>query len=470
MFLRSLYLENIRSIGELEISFETENAENRKWTILLGENGTGKSTILRAAALLLAGSDSLPALLRTPEIWVRNGKKSGRIEGVITTAEGDSRKVTVDIKQNEAMGSMLKRNDRNLKKLDAALAWNPRSYFVVGYGASRRLPADEAPKFSNAETYSHPRARAVATLFSRDASLRSVDSWAMDVHYRKKEAGLTLIRSAMDELLPGVKFEGINKESRQLIFDTPDGKVPLQQLSDGYQNMASWIGDLLFRITDSFKQYKKPLEARGLLLLDEVDLHLHPTWQRQVLDFLDKKLPNFQVLATTHSPFTAQQAPLDALHVLERSALLKGKEAPVLVAKQFHGNPKLLRVEQLIEPLLGLETAESLAAQRAREQQKGLKEKQKLTSAEKQDLAELTGVLKLLPRQQTSDPEKIKNLELLERIDKHFSRNRTNGGPRNTPSIDLTVAEAEAVLDRVEALPRPPQKTSSKSKLPKRVK
>lgn len=93
-----------------------------------------------------------------------------------------------------------------------------------------------------------------------------------------------------------------------MIFKTPEGEVPLDDLSDGYQNVAVWVGDLLYRITSTFGDYKSPLKARGVLLIDEIDLHLHTKWQRSLLSFLKNKLPNFQLIVTTHSPMVAQQA------------------------------------------------------------------------------------------------------------------------------------------------------------------
>ena len=81
-------------------------------------------------------------------------------------------------------------------------------------------------------------------------------------------------------------------------FQTMDGTVTLGELSDGYQNLAAWIGDLLYRITEAFAHHRQPLHARGLLLIDEIDAHLHPAWQRKLREFLTAKLPNFQIIAT----------------------------------------------------------------------------------------------------------------------------------------------------------------------------
>ena len=176
----------------------------------------------------------------------------------------------------------------------------------------------------------------------------------MDLDYRKPEVAQAILRETFAEMLPGIEFERIDKENRKLIFQTPDGSLPLEVLSDGYQNIISWCGDLLYRITETFTNYVKPLEARGLLLIDEVDLHLHPLWQRKLVDFLQKKLPHFQILATTHSPLTAHQTSENELYLLRRPP----GSPPML--EPFPGDPRKLLLHQfLMSPAFGLETADS---------------------------------------------------------------------------------------------------------------
>jgi DNA repair exonuclease SbcCD ATPase subunit len=95
MFLQRLTLSNVKSFKELEIVLTQENGNTRAWTLILGENGTGKSTILKSAALLLAGSDALPELLVRPDDWIRLGASSCSLHADIVTAEGEER--TVDL-------------------------------------------------------------------------------------------------------------------------------------------------------------------------------------------------------------------------------------------------------------------------------------------------------------------------------------------------------------------------------------
>ncbi len=366
MFLRHLTLENIRSIESLDIDFtppEGSKDHVRRWTCILGENGIGKSTILRSIGLLMAGSETLPKLIDSPTRWLRLKAKTGHISAQIATQDGEVRNITLDFKSKDTLTSFLKRNEATLKPLDAALSHTARSYFTAGYGVSRRFPSSDGDKFQAANS-APPRAASIATLFRGDSSLRSIESWAMDLHYRKGPAGLSMIRQALNALLPDVKFHGIDKEKRQLLFKTSDGNIPLAELSDGYQSIISWYGDLLFRITETFQDYKKPQDARGLLLLDEIDLHLHPKWQRRVIDHIRTTLPNFQFIATTHSPLTAQQCGDSELYVLKRE---EDKKHSVRL-HHYEGAPDLLRIDQLlVSPIFGLDTGMSLRVQELRE-------------------------------------------------------------------------------------------------------
>lgn len=426
MFLRRFTLENIRSIESLDIDFsppEKSKDPIRRWTCILGENGIGKSTILRSIGLLMAGSEALTKLIDDPTRWLRLKEKTGRISAQIATQAGEVRDIALDFKSNDTLTSFLKRNEATLEPIDAALRHTARSYFTAGYGVSRRFPNSDGDKFQSAKS-AHPRAASIATLFRGDTSLRSIESWAMDLHYRKGAAGLSMIRHALNALLPEVKFHGIDKENRQLLFNTADGRIPLAQLSDGYQSIISWYGDLLFRITESFQDYKKPQEARGLLLLDEIDLHLHPKWQRRVIDHLRTTLPNFQFIATTHSPLTAQQCGEAELFVLERE---DDKKRSVRL-HHYEDAPDLLRIDQLlVSPIFGLDTGMSLRIQELRE-----KSAAQRTPAEKE-------TLRSVPRPRVDQETEDEKVALLQEL-----RDARRSRKANTSAAPATRSRASA--------------------------
>ncbi len=391
MFLLSIELKNVRSYRNLRLSFRDDNQIDKnaphKWTYVLGENGTGKSTLLRAIALVTAGSEALRELVDRPEDWIHMGSDHCTIRAELSTAKNELRRVELNIHRGDGFSDLLERNREGLNQLDDALEHTLRNYPVIGYGVNRRS-ANSSKGFSNAKdmtSFSNPRAQRVATLFNNEARLTPVEQWAMDLEYRRGDEGLKVIRDAFNQLIPHVKFDGIDRENRRLMFKTQDGVVPYQWLSDGYQTIVGWIGDLLFRITETFSNYKDPFKARGVLMLDEIELHLHPLWQRQLADFLSRRLPNFQIIATTHAPLTAHQAGPGELFIVKRN---KNTSAPTVT--HYEGEPRRLMLHQLLQtPAFGLETLDSGHVEKLREEFKRLRKTKSLSVGQKKKLTEI---------------------------------------------------------------------------------
>ncbi|MGB1109955.1 MAG: AAA family ATPase [Gammaproteobacteria bacterium] len=412
MFLAEIELENVRSFPSLRLNFTGENDKTRRWTYILGENGIGKSTLLKAIALVTAGSDALSELIGDPDAWIRTGQDQCRIRAVLRTARNESRPVELIIKRGHGIRDLMSTNHEGLSLLDDALSHTLRNYPVIAYGVSRR--SADAGKFSigqDQSPFEHDRARSVATLFTSDARLTPIEQWAMDMEYRRGQEGLEIIQSAFRQLIPHVSFHGIDKENRRLLFKTPDGVVPYQYLSDGYQTIVGWIGDLLYRVTETFSNYKDPFKARGLLMLDELELHLHPLWQRKLTDFLKARLPNFQVIATTHAPLTAHQAGLNELFFIRRG---KGKHPEL---SQYEGEPRQLMLHQLLQtPAFGLDTLDSQYVEGMRDELKRLRAKKTLSPAQQTRLENVRANLAQVPDWQTPSDWEKRQLALMEKI------------------------------------------------------
>jgi predicted ATP-binding protein involved in virulence len=356
MYLLRLEIENVRAIRSMIVDFRASAAssEGRKWTVLLGENGCGKSTILKSIGLVLAGSEALSDLIGEPSQWVRVGEERAKLVATICTATGEERTVSLIINRNDRRDVVIRNNSESLRALDDAIGHADRNYFIAGYGAFRRPPSNSEYSSPTRSRRRRGRSAQLATLFSSDYELVGLEDWALTLDYARGSAGLTVISHALEQLLPGMQFAGIDKSIRSVMMETVDGKIPLAQLSEGYQAMAAWAGDLLFCMTETFKDRNDPLAARGVLLIDEMDLHLHPVWKRSLIDFLNSAFPNLQFIATTHSPLSIQQCREGELFVVRRNET----SAPTLVA--FNGDPSQLRLSDLfLSPLIGLETLDS---------------------------------------------------------------------------------------------------------------
>jgi predicted ATPase len=410
MFLRRLDFKNVRCLKDLSLDFSNSTGGIRKWTFILGENGTGKSTIIRGAGLVTCGSDSLAEVLGDPRYWITEGQERCQISAVIETKTNEQRELRIEFGKNDSLSEIISRNVETLAPIDDALKHTSRNYFVAGYGASRRLSSHDERR-AKTSGYRHIRAQSIATLFDSDATLNPLESWAMDMDYRRGEEGITTVRKVLSNFLPGMRFDSIDRDSGRLLFKTVDGIVPLQYLSDGYQNVAAWVGDLLFRISEAFDDYKSPLKARGLLIIDEVDLHLHPIWQRSLHTFLTKKLPNLQLLVTTHSAITAQQANENELNYLVR-------ERKRINLRTFKDDPSKLLVSQLLmSDIFGLETDEALPVEKKKNRYRQLRDKSPIGTKEKDELERLKDELLSLPQAGVSNLTLHKEqIELMKKI------------------------------------------------------
>lgn len=416
MFLKHIHLKNFRGIQNFSLSFQ-EDDDVRKWTMILGENGTGKTNILRAIALVCAGSNALGELLGSLEGWIQNDKPYCLIEAILQNEDGEEREISLKIARGDNLSTVMQQNNKSLELLDNALKYASRNYFLLGYGAYRKL--EDGRSHRKSRFFENARARRVATLFNRDASLNHLEDWVIDLDYRLGEEGLKIVQKAINEFLPNVRFSHIDKKQKQLLFETHNGLVPFELLSDGYQNMAGWLGDLLYHITSTFEDYKDPLKTRGLLLIDELELHLHPNWQRRLINYINKIIPNIQIITTTHSPLTAQQAPENALWILRKAEDKKIECTP------FVGDPQKLDIEQfLTTPAFGLSTTESLEVEQKKAEYERLKAKKNKSAEDQSQLEEVTSYLEEIPDRSLETEADKRRLELMKKIEKHLSQQR----------------------------------------------
>jgi predicted MPP superfamily phosphohydrolase/energy-coupling factor transporter ATP-binding protein EcfA2 len=416
--LRRLALKSIRSIETLDLSFEQEARKNRRWTLLLGENGCGKTTLLRAVALLMSGSEALGELIGDVDDWIRRNRNEAWIEAELGGLGSTPRTLRLTFQRGATLRQFFDQNRTALDRIDRAIASDQRNFFTVGYGCSRRLSGKGAISPADSDTFSNPRAQCVATLFSVDARLNPLQSWALDLHYREQERGLAVIEEVFKGLLPGMKFERIDPRRRDLVFATPDGELTLSQLSDGYQTMAAWCGDLLYRVTSLSEEEDQPLSTSGLLLIDEVDLHLHPIWQRKLRAFLNEKLPNYQILATTHSPLTAQQAEEGELYTLRRPA-----DNQPAILEEYPGAPCDLLIDQLItSPAIGVSSVHSPQVEEIRQEYRDLRDKQRKTPQDRNRLARLREQLRNRPDPSRASQYEQQQIAILERVSEALGR------------------------------------------------
>ncbi|RLC01348.1 MAG: hypothetical protein DRI57_31210 [Deltaproteobacteria bacterium] len=175
---------------------------------------------------------------------------------------------------------------------------------LIGYGVSRSVKLEEPPPYKDIET--------IATLFGENSYLKHIKASetfkCVNEHFYPIRRFINAVLDKADDkhkiLLQAYDQEGFYFSSPS----NPDELIPIEALSEGFKSTFVWLLDMIIRAVEKDSDIDDLREMRGIILLDEIDLHLHPLWQRRILPSLEETFPNIQFIATTHSPFVAQSA------------------------------------------------------------------------------------------------------------------------------------------------------------------
>jgi hypothetical protein len=338
MWVEELKLDRIKCFEGQPIRFHNKGVPY-KWITFLSENGGGKSTALQALALLLAGPESAQKLLPRPLAWLKDETQAGLISVRIHQGDQDTGKFGEDRvtkvfgysyfvtgNQSVPIRNRTYSEPAVVENIEKRLSWlrqnafvsNGTGWFAVGYGAFRRLTRSSQIIIPSLE----PQARVTnfITQFNEDEPLSAFERWIVYLDYRiSKDKDEDAIRmhemgiTAINRLLPeGVSFDRVTEEGR-ICFHSFGTVVPTTALSDGYRSILALAGDLVWRLITTFPVSPNPLHEEGVVLIDELDIHLHPTWQRNIATWLREQFPNIQFIVATHSPLIAAGAGDDAL-------------------------------------------------------------------------------------------------------------------------------------------------------------
>ncbi len=308
--LRELSLVDLRCFKDFKLKLSTRPREGGQWVLLLGNNGAGKSTLLRGVALAVMGSRRAEALTQFHEgrSLVRHGSTQALVTVKTQSYDSGFFQTSLDFSQASIGG----------QRLDFPV-------FAYGCGRGSALGGPErSVEFTSLE--------AVRTLFSADAHLVHAETWLRQLELRalkssggEGESFRDAVHATLVELLPGVERLEVDADDVVLQGEAI-GRSSLEALSDGYGSTFGWVLDLIARWSEHERQAERSLdgdfakEMTGLVLIDELDLHLHPTWQMRVVADLRRTFPLLSFVATTHNPMTLRGARDGEIYLLRKSA------------------------------------------------------------------------------------------------------------------------------------------------------
>ena len=311
-------------------SFKGHNALNLidkdghlyQWTVFLGNNNTGKTSLLRAIAYLEAIPDiSLSKTLPHTYIPLSYQEKPNQENDNKDTLIGaDIYEIEKNEKENKIedffLNKMLTKNSslENIFWWYRAYQWrveqndNLQNLKIFGYGVNRRT--------GNTGISDNKEVANSVTLFNSEYKLTNIDEWLFQLDYASKNGQsaaterLQLLKEVIkSDILPEIldfKFTTSDDLKNYIEYQTKEGWFLFEQLGYGYQATMAWIIDLCKKMFERYPTSPNPLKEPAIVLVDELDLHLHPKWQKTIVSYLSKTFAGTQFIVTTHSPLILQ--------------------------------------------------------------------------------------------------------------------------------------------------------------------
>lgn len=347
--LTRVRLENIGPFEELDLEIEN------RWTLLLGDNGVGKSTVLEAIASALCGKDAEPyagGLIRTASRLSRIVLSFGSNEYMATLASRDGGQAEIEVTPSRPLET--------------------EGWLAIGFPPLRTVSSARA-KGPSPEGKRRPTVEDLLPLLKGgvDSRLDELKQWLVNLDYWSKsepsrgDNRYSRLRDEFfqmaNELAAGVpiRFKRVDEFTHQVTVETADGEVPIEAVSQGTASLIGWTGFLLQRLHEVYGQQDgNPRERYALVLMDELDAHMHPSWQQAIVERLSGAFPGAQFVASTHSPLIAGS--------LASSSILHFRRQDGWVhAERPAGSYKGWRVDQILTgPMFGLQTGRESETQR----------------------------------------------------------------------------------------------------------
>ncbi len=466
VYFSSLEIENVRCFGGRQKIDLTVNGRPAQWSLLIGENGSGKTTLLECLAWMIpvrdrenpssreaaAGGNQPPTegdltptlpragneLLETlPRVTQENVRLSAKLTfGSVEFRPGTEPRVENESSTHISLETKLSFDkDGELHDLELATSHRikdlPQTFLdplIVAYGANRFLGKQNSEEFNASDPSDHQRLSEVSELCDVEELLIALDYAAKANPPGLEAKVLASLKSVISKILPEdpaveivIYPPDILRTGRQggVYAKTFTGLVRLSALSLGYRSTAGWVIDFAARLFKQYPESEYPLSEPAVVLIDEIDLHLHPLWQLQIIRDLSALFPATQFIATSHSPLIVQVAEDANLILLEK------QEGQVKIENDPNV-PRNLRVDQILTSLLfGVPSSRSPRIQSLLDERAELLDNMDRTAEEENRLRDIRRQISDLPV--AHDPGDLVAMDLIRQFANNLEQEEENG-------------------------------------------
>ena len=433
IYFTSLILENIRTFGEQQtLNLVDTNGSPAPWTLIIGENGVGKTTLLQYLARMrpafnIPSDDDDPPTPKPIEPELASEVDNDVLKAMVR----NSNNAMASLEAHFSVGEPISSNNPGMQK-EVISTWCKISldaegdidHFKYGGEALKSIDIEEplvlaygAGRFPSIGKLVEGSLEPVQSLFEDVTEIPNVESrlYHLDYSASKKQLGaeskLNQLKKMLADILPdiehpqdieirGLPNPGENSDQGGILVKTPYGSVPLRQLSLGYRTVFAWAVDIAWNLSQHYPDSDNPYGEPAIVIVDEIDLHLHPRWQREIRKDFTNCFPSVQFIVTAHSPLIAQVSLDSNLAVLRRESEYAVVESDPVVIKEW-------RLDQVFtSDLFGFESARHPEVEEQMKRMRYLSQKQHLSEVERNELEELDCWILTLPTAELREDQK----------------------------------------------------------------
>ncbi len=291
MYIKRIHLKNIRCFANLEIEYDL-TGDAPPFTVIVGDNATGKTTLLRSIAIGMCDEAGATALIKESDVgFIRSGETKAHITIELVSSSGELCSIDTKLEKINTSAGPFERIRQDTKPNYQEFPCH--ELFVCGYGAGRGTSG-------TGDIADYSVTDAVYNMFNYREGLQNPELSIKRISSTEsREAILRTLESVTETQKVELTRRGIT------VDDFWGREMPLRDLADGYKSTFLWLSDFIGWAYSFADSIQRPDQIKGIVIIDELEQHLHATWQRVVVNRLKSAFPRVQFIAATHSPLIA---------------------------------------------------------------------------------------------------------------------------------------------------------------------